>query len=87
MRSLDETALLDTLPEAAFDRLTRLAATLLHAPVALISLVDDRRQFFKSAHGLALRETPLEPLVLPAGGPQRRAAGGRGRPPGRPGRR
>ncbi len=47
-----------------YDRLTRLASNLLRAPVALVSLVDDRRQFFKSSHGLgdpwaSARETPL----------------------------
>jgi PAS domain S-box-containing protein len=46
------TALLDTPPEESFDRLTRMAARLLGAPVALISLVTDDRQFFKSATGL-----------------------------------
>ena len=56
--------LLDTPPEAPIDRLTRLAARLLDAPVALVSLVDDHRQFFKSAFGLpqpwaSIRETPL----------------------------
>jgi DNA-binding CsgD family transcriptional regulator len=64
---LDELAglrLLDTPPEEPFDRLTRIAARALGAPIALVSLVDDRRQFFKSACGLAeplasRRETPL----------------------------
>ncbi len=61
---LAATRLLDSDAEAAFDRLTRLASELLHAPVALVSLVDDRRQFFKSAFGLdepwfSRRETPL----------------------------
>jgi DNA-binding CsgD family transcriptional regulator len=56
--------LLDTPPEEQFDRLTRLAARVLGAPVALMSLVDDHRQFFKSAFGLpepwaTRRETPL----------------------------
>jgi PAS domain S-box-containing protein len=56
--------LLDTLPEDSFDRLTRLAARLLRAPVALVSLVDEHRQFFKSAVGLreplaSRRGTPL----------------------------
>ncbi len=55
---------MDAAPDAAFDRFTRLASMLLPAPVALISLVDDQRQFFKSAVGLAepwasARETPL----------------------------
>ena len=56
--------LLDTPPEEAFDRLTRLAARLLGAPVALVTLADDRRVFFKSAVGLpepwaSRRSTPL----------------------------
>ena len=40
--------LLDSPPEEAFDRLTRLATTVLRVPVALVSLVDGDRQFFKS---------------------------------------
>jgi diguanylate cyclase (GGDEF)-like protein/PAS domain S-box-containing protein len=64
LRVLRATQLLESPPEAAFDRLTRLAAGLLNAPVALVSLVDEERQFFKSALGLAepwasRRETPL----------------------------
>ncbi len=56
--------LLDTPADAAFDRLTRLAARLLKVPVAMVSLVDVDRQFFKSQIGLAapldeLRQTPL----------------------------
>jgi GAF domain-containing protein len=62
--ALRRTALLDTPPEEAFDRLTRLATRLCKAPVALVSLVDTDRQFFKSARGLpepwqSRRETPL----------------------------
>jgi diguanylate cyclase (GGDEF)-like protein len=61
---LHETRLLDSPPERAFDRLTRLASGLIGAPTALVSLVDERRQFFKSAIGLgepwaSKRETPL----------------------------
>lgn len=56
--------ILDTPPEESFDRLTRLAARLLRAPVALVSIVDTDRQFFKSCVGLpepwaTLRQTPL----------------------------
>jgi two-component sensor histidine kinase len=43
--------LLDTPPEEAFDRITRLAAGVLGMPVALITLVDETRQWFKSRHG------------------------------------
>lgn len=52
LRALRQIELLDTPPEEAFDRFTRLAARLLQAPIALISLVDEQRQFFKSAVGL-----------------------------------
>ena len=64
LAALQRTSLLDTPPEEAFDRLTRLATTLLRVPVALVSLVDGDRQFFKSSVGLpeplaSLRQTPL----------------------------
>jgi PAS domain S-box-containing protein len=52
LAALARTALLDTPPEEAFDRLTRMAARLLGAPVSLLTLVTDDRQFFKSAMGL-----------------------------------
>jgi PAS domain S-box-containing protein len=63
LAALDRTGLLDTPQEEAFDRIVRLAARLLGAPVALLSLVNEHRQFFKSAVGLtgahaSLRETP-----------------------------
>lgn len=56
--------LLDTPTEEAFDRLSRLAARLVNAPVSLVSFVDADRQFFKSCIDLpeplpSLRETPL----------------------------
>ena len=61
--ALKSTGLLDTPPEPAFDRLTRLAARLLGAPVSMISLIDEHRQFFKSVWSCANphtapRETP-----------------------------
>ncbi len=64
MEAIHRFALLDTPAEEAFDRLTRFATTVLDAPVALISIVDEERQFFKSSVGLpepwaARRETPL----------------------------
>ena len=52
LQALHSTALLESAPEAAFDRLTAMTCRLLKASVALISLVDAERQFFKSAHGL-----------------------------------
>jgi PAS domain S-box-containing protein len=50
--ALRRTRLLDSPREEAFDRLTRLASIALKAPVALVSLVDAERQFFKSCLGL-----------------------------------
>ncbi|MDP9387906.1 MAG: response regulator [Actinomycetota bacterium] len=48
---------LDTSPEPAFDRITKLAATLFGAPWAFVSLVDEHRQWFKSACGLDVGAT------------------------------
>lgn len=64
LAELQRAGLLDTPPDAAFDRLTTLAARIVKAPVALVSLVDRDRQFFKSCFGLpepfaTHRETPL----------------------------
>lgn len=49
--------ILDTVPEEVFDDLTELAARICEAPIALISLVDEDRQWFKSKVGLTLTET------------------------------
>ena len=57
---LREYEILDTSPEEAFDRITRVAAHLFDTPVALVSLVDSDRQWFKSHHGLDASETPRE---------------------------
>ena len=48
---------LDTIPEALFDDLTELAAGICEAPIALISLVDEKRQWFKSKFGITVSET------------------------------
>ncbi len=48
---------LDTVPEEVFDDLTELAARICEAPIALITLVDEKRQWFKSKHGISLSET------------------------------
>ena len=52
--------ILDTPPEESFDRLTRLAAATCEVPIALISLVDRDRQWFKSHYGFAVTQTPRE---------------------------
>jgi len=51
---------LDSLPEQAYDDVTALAAQICDVPVALISLVDDDRQWFKSRVGLDVDETPRD---------------------------
>ena len=53
-------AILDTPPEARFDRITSLAARIFKTPIALISLVDEQRQWFKSHYGTAVRQTARE---------------------------
>jgi len=50
--------LLDTRPEPRFDRFTRLATMTFGVPIALISLVDEKRQWFKSRCGLDVEQTP-----------------------------
>lgn len=60
MAALRATDLLFTPSEERFDRITRLASRLLGAPIALVSLVADKCQWFKSAQGLDATETPRE---------------------------
>lgn len=68
LAALARTGLMDTAPEPVFDRLSRLAARLLLAPAACLTLVDDRRAFVKSAEGLAApwrgRSLPLAAHAL-----------------------
>lgn len=57
LEALHSLAILDTPPEERFDRITRLAAYLFGVDIALVSLVDEQRQWFKSRQGLALSQT------------------------------
>ncbi len=52
--------LLDTPPEAVFDDITRIASEVCGTPIALISIVDESRQWFKSKVGLDAAETPRD---------------------------
>ena len=55
--SLRALQILDTAPEERFDRITRLATLAFDVPIALVSLVDHDRQWFKSCQGLDVRQT------------------------------
>ncbi|HEV8120969.1 MAG TPA: sigma 54-interacting transcriptional regulator, partial [Candidatus Polarisedimenticolia bacterium] len=65
LEALRRTSLLDSPPEEAFDRLTRMATAVLRVPMSMVSLVDRDRLFFKSQTGLAepfasLRQGPIQ---------------------------
>ncbi|SFK62572.1 PAS domain S-box protein [Caulobacter sp. UNC279MFTsu5.1] len=60
IRALRGYGVLDTSPDAAFDRVTQLACDLFDAPIALVSLVDETRQWFKSRQGLEACSTARE---------------------------
>jgi GAF domain-containing protein len=57
LKVLWEYSVLDSVPEEVFDDLTELAARICEAPIALITLVDEDRQWFKSKVGVSINET------------------------------
>lgn len=63
LKILDEYKILDTLPEQMYDDITTMAASICNAPIALITLVDKHRQFFKSHYGIDINQTPIEDSV------------------------
>ncbi len=60
IEALQALGILDTPPEAAFDRITRLAASVMRVQAAFVSLVDTDRQWFKSCHGVDIASSPRE---------------------------
>ncbi|MFL6211908.1 MAG: ATP-binding protein [Pyrinomonadaceae bacterium] len=60
LAALQQLGVLDTAPEATYDGITRLAAHICQTPVALVSLVDADRQWFKARTGLDATETPRD---------------------------
>lgn len=58
LAALRSLKILDTPPEERFDRITRIATRLFDVPIALVSLIDANRQWFKSCQGLTVSETP-----------------------------
>jgi GAF domain-containing protein len=51
---------LDTPPEPQFDDLVQVAARVCQTPIAIVNLIEDRRQWFKAEIGLGVREMPLD---------------------------
>ena len=64
LEAIEQMALLYTPAEECFDRVTRLAARLFAAPIATISVVGERKTWFKSRVGTELNETAREDLSL-----------------------
>jgi diguanylate cyclase (GGDEF)-like protein len=60
LRTLQSLQILDTPADERFDQITRMARRLFDVPIALVSLVDEKRQWFKSRQGLDVTETPRE---------------------------
>lgn len=60
LQALRSYRVLDTEDEEAFDRITKMASLVLRAPITLVSLLDEERQWFKSRVGLDTRQTPRE---------------------------
>lgn len=60
LSNLESYELMDTLPESVYDEITKLAATICNTPIGLITLIDDKRQFFKSIYGMDANKIPLE---------------------------
>lgn len=60
LKALESYSILDTVSDSDFDNLTAIAAEICGTPISLVTLIDDKRQWFKSHHGLSVEETPRE---------------------------
>lgn len=60
LRDLESYSIIDSLPESDYDNLTRIASQICNTPISLVSLLDDKRQWFKSHHGLETSQTPKD---------------------------
>ncbi|RZS93423.1 GAF domain-containing protein [Aquimarina brevivitae] len=60
LADLKNYGIMDTSPEEELDEMTAIATAICDTPISLITLLDDKRQWFKSKHGLAIDQTPIE---------------------------
>jgi diguanylate cyclase (GGDEF)-like protein len=60
LKALSRLQIMDTAPEPEFDELVEVAAAICEVPISLISLLDERRQWFKAAVGVSIQETSSE---------------------------
>jgi signal transduction histidine kinase len=63
LKALEAYKVLDTLPEKMYDDIVQIASFVCEMPIVLLSLVDDKRQFFKSKVGVEVTQTPIEYAV------------------------
>jgi GAF domain-containing protein len=60
LEALRQYGIMDTPPEEEFENITSLASRICGTPISLITLLDDKRQWFKAAIGIDVKETPIE---------------------------